>query len=87
MKRRKYVRAMLKAIRAARKNYWMGNDDASMTDGLRVIRRFEKVNGFAFDPFNKGHVDTVRGWGWNERAIINIEAVYRRMHPPTTEDE
>lgn len=29
--------------------------------GLRTIRDFERVNGFAFDPFNEGHVSTIAG--------------------------
>jgi len=74
MNRRKYVRAMLKAINKARQNHFEG-ESASKTDGLRVIRRFEKVNKIKFDPFNSLHIDAISGWGKYEgffRAIKNL---------------
>jgi hypothetical protein len=59
--RERYVKAMLKAIDEARRCGWYGGVTESKTDGLRVIRRFEKVNSINFDPFDSAHIDMVSG--------------------------
>lgn len=66
MKRKKFVKAMLKAIDVARDPVWIGEDRVSRTMGLRVIKRFERVNNCAFDPFNDYHVELVHGHASNE---------------------
>lgn len=55
--------AMMKAIDEARKPDPMliGKQSHSKTDGLRVIRRFEMVNGVAFNPFSEEHLELVAG--------------------------
>lgn len=61
----KQIRAMLKAIDLAK-------GKSTRTDGLRVIRSFEDVNGVAFDPNNLSHQLLVCGRGDTEgffRAI------------------
>lgn len=64
-KRRRYVAEMMQAIDMASTSYFLGGK-SSKTDGLRVIRRFEKINGIAFDPKNSGHLSVVSGNGHNE---------------------
>lgn len=61
-RRWRFKRAMLRAIRKARTDIWVGPDE-SMTCGLRVIKRFERVNRRRFDPFNKDHVFLISGNG------------------------
>lgn len=61
MNRKRYVKAMLKAIDKARVSVWVGGRTYSKTFGLRVIKRFQKVNKTMFDPFNKYHVDLITG--------------------------
>jgi len=62
-KRRKYVRAMFKAIEAARRpgRLFRNADRGSVADGLRVIKDFERVNEIKFDPFDSYHVDKISG--------------------------
>lgn len=70
-KRYLYVRAMFKSIECARDKKMHANR-MSKTDGLRVIKRFERVNRIAFDPFNATHNDTIYGCANDEsffRAI------------------
>lgn len=75
--RKKYVKAMLKAIDAARSESSGPKRKFSKTDGLRVIKRFEKVNNIAFDPFNIHHVDIVSGWGWNESMLRSLKKFFK----------
>ena len=60
-KRWRYVRAMMKAIDKARTPVFICEKQESKTNGLRVIKRFERINGLKFDPFNKDHVGAVYG--------------------------
>ncbi len=72
----RYSRAMISAIKKARYNFWADDGKGvSMTGGLRVIRRFERVNKTAFNPWNDTHLDTVSGWGW-------AEGLHRKTNPP-----
>lgn len=70
---RRYVRAMLKAIDVAREPVWDFDVRASRTDGLRVIRRFERVNGTRFDPFNETHLEAVAGNGSHENFLRRFD--------------
>ena len=65
MNRKRYIRAMLRAINKARVSVWDGKK-TSKTNGLRVIRRFEKVNKCDFNPFDKYHVELIVGHGDDE---------------------
>lgn len=69
MKRsRQYKKAMLKAIDKARSVYdGISTHMYSKTDGLRVIRRFEKVNSINFDPLNSTHLRMIQGNARHER--------------------
>jgi hypothetical protein len=60
-----YVRGMLNSIERARENTIYKNK-MSRTDGLRVIKRFEKVNGITFNPFCAAHNEKIRGCANNE---------------------
>ena len=64
----KYQRAMLKAIRGAA-------GDSSMTDGLRVINRFERVNRVSFNPFDRLHCDLVYNCGGYESFFRQAKKV------------
>ena len=46
---------------------------ASKTDGLRAIRRFEKVNRTAFNPFDKYHQSIVNGCGETESLLRSLK--------------
>ena len=72
--RRKYVKAMLKAINKAREPVWNFDKPVSKTYGLRVIRRFEKVNRTRFDPFDSLHVEMCTGHGNHEQFFRRIKA-------------
>lgn len=57
--------------------------DASRTDGLRAIRRFEKINGCAFNPKDKRHVAMLRNCGEDERFFRRL----RRLKPNVKEQD
>jgi len=61
-----YRYKMLKAIDLARQPIWDFNKLESKTNGLRVIKRFERVNKVKFDPFNNDHLDLIYGNASNE---------------------
>ncbi len=58
--REKYRYAMMQAIERARTPF-LGKAKESKTDGLRTIRRFERVNKVTFDPFNTTHLGIIEG--------------------------
>ncbi len=60
--------AMLKAIKIAA-------GGASITDGLRVIRRFERVNNIKFNPFSVFHINMVRGHGDDEQFFRRVNKI------------
>lgn len=56
---------MLRAIRDAA-------GDSTMTNGLRVIRRFEQLNNVEFDPFNRQHRIIIFNCGVHEEFFRAI---------------
>ncbi len=69
---KKYNYAMLKAIDKARS----GTPKYSKTDGLRVIKRFEKVNNVKFDPYSSTEVMIITGrakWEFFFRKLNNLK--------------
>lgn len=79
-----YARHMLRAIDEARTSYWnMRETKYSKTDGLRVIRRFEEVNGIKFNPRNNNHVYVISGHASNESFFRKIR---KHRHEPITEE-
>jgi hypothetical protein len=54
--RQHYVKGMMRAIDKARNPSLIYDKRFSKTDGLRVIRSFERVNEIPFDPYNKTHL-------------------------------
>ncbi len=77
--RKKYVYAMLRAIDKARSPVWVFEQQESKTNGLRVIRRFERVNKTTFNPFDKSHVDYIHGHGNNESLSRSLRLVIMRI--------
>lgn len=73
---KRYNYAMLKAIDKARSNPLF--HDGTKTDGLRVIRSFERVNKIAFNPFNNLHILMISGMSHNERLIRNLKIRARK---------
>ena len=57
-----FRKSMLRAIDKCRQGYGSMKTTTRQA-GLRCIREFERINGITFDPFNSGHVDTVKGMG------------------------
>lgn len=68
---REYVRAMLEAIDYAASETALFKG-TTRTNGLRCVRTFEDVNGFEFNPFDKSHVEHIRGMAVHE-------AIHRRL--------
>jgi len=82
--RQKYVRAMMKAIKAGcTDSIAFLNEAGTRTDALRAIRRFEKVNGFSFNPHEDQHVDKIRGCSRHESLFRSLKL--RRDSKPTDE--
>jgi len=63
--RRQYASAMIYAIELSREDTWTGRKTTS-TNGLRGIRKFEKVNGLTFNPFDSWHLRKIEGAGSHE---------------------
>lgn len=78
-KRNSYIKAMLKAINLARSESSL-NPKSSMTDGLRVIRRFEKINNIKFDPFNKTHLNKIAYNGSHESFFRSMKILFKNMN-------
>lgn len=68
-----YVSGMMKAIKQAQYNVWNKDKPASKTNGLRVIRRFEKINQIEFDPYDNFHVKTISGHGTDEAHFRRVK--------------
>jgi len=71
--RARYVSAMMEAIDVARTCPALVRKLATKTNGLRVIKRFEKVNGYKFDPFNDEHVQAIAGHGYDEAFFRSVK--------------
>ena len=78
LRRRIYVIRMMRAIEIARYRGWYANK-ATRTEGLLVIRTFERINGCAFDPANAVHLDMVRGRA-NEAAFFRSAGWVFKRH-------
>lgn len=76
MNRKRYIRAMLKAIDSARQPVWIGEKVQSKTNGLRVIRRFEKVNKCTFNPFDDYHVLLISGHANTEHFFSRLAKMF-----------
>jgi len=63
--RKQYVSAMIYAVELARKDTWTSKKTTS-TNGLRAIRRFERVNDIPFNPFDPWHLRRIEGAGSHE---------------------
>ena len=63
---KRYTYAMIKCIDKARNSAFIGDQRQSKTDGLRAVRRFERVNKIVFNPFNKEHSKLIAGNASNE---------------------
>lgn len=74
--RRIFVRYMIKAIDVARSESF-ASPKSTMTNGLRVIRRFEKVNGIEFNPRDSLHISFVRRMGCHEDFFRTAKRVLR----------
>lgn len=70
-----HLKAMMKAIDKARD---CGDCKYSKTDGLRAIKRFERVNGISFNPFNKYHIEAISGSAGDERFFRIAGYVLKR---------
>jgi len=76
--RKRYVRAMLKAINKAREPVWIDEKQQSKTDGLRAIKRFERVNKTKFYPFDKRHIEMIHGNARYEHFFRKAGYIFRR---------
>lgn len=68
-------RKMLNAIKIAAGN-------STMSNGLRAIRRFERINKIDFNPYNKSHISTVINCGEHEWFFRKVRTIFD-AHPPT----
>jgi len=62
---------MMLAIRAAAQPSALFKG-SSLSNGLRCIRTFERVNEVRFDPFNEQHIAAVRGMGVHEELFRKV---------------
>ena len=76
---KRYIYAMLRAVDKAREPFWIGEQWQSKTDGLRVIRRFERVNKTSFDPFNEEHLNLIAGHASHEAFFRKAGYVFDRI--------
>lgn len=74
-----YTYAMMKSIDKAREPSWIGEQWQSKTDGLRVIRRFERVNKTAFNPFSEEHIELIAGNASHEAFFRKARYVLNRV--------
>lgn len=74
-----YTYAMMKAINKAREPVWIGEKWQSKTDGLRVIRRFERVNKTAFNPFREEHLELISGNASHEAFFRKAGYVFDKI--------
>ncbi len=77
--RKKYVYAMLKAVDKARSPVWAFEQQESKTNGLRVIRRFERVNKTTFNPFDKSHINWIHGHASTESLSRKLAFIIKRI--------
>lgn len=77
-KRRK---AMLNAIKLAARETSLFKG-TTLTNGLRCIRTFERVNGIPFDPFDSYHLSVIDGMAVHE-AIYRSVRLLRPNHTPS----
>jgi hypothetical protein len=77
--RKRYVKAMLKAINKAREPVWIDEERQSKTDGLRVIKRFERVNKTKFNPFDKRHLEMIHGNASHEHFFRKAGYIFSRL--------
>ena len=76
---KRYAYAMLRAVDKARAPVWIGEKWQSKTDGLRVIRRFERVNKTSFDPFSEAHLELTAGNASHEAFFRKAGYVFDRI--------
>ena len=76
---KRYTYAMIKAIDKARQPVWIGEKWQSKADGLRVIRRFERVNKTAFNPFSEEHIELIAGNASHEAFFRKVGYVFDRI--------
>ena len=76
---KRYTYAMIKAISKARDPVWIGEQRQSKTDGLRVIRRFDRVNKTAFNPLNEEHLELIAGNASHEAFFRKAGYVFDKI--------
>lgn len=74
--RYRYVKAMMEAIKLAQATTFGVGKLSSKTDGLRAIRRFEKINKVKFDPFSTVHTRFVTGCGIHEEFFRSASRIF-----------
>lgn len=70
------VRQMMRAIKHAC-THSQGGKLASRTNGLRAIRRFEKVNGCKFNPTNPTHLMLIAGTAHHEVFFRKVRRIFK----------
>lgn len=69
-------REILSAIRAAAKESVLFKG-SSLTDGLRAIREFERINGCEFDAGDDYHRSLVAGMGCHMAIKRRVDRIWR----------
>lgn len=70
---RRWRRAMLQAIRTGSRDAWDYIRKTPRHAGLHAIRDFEAVNGIAFDPLDRSHVDRISCMGRDARFLTILQ--------------
>lgn len=78
--RKQYVSAMIYAIELSRKDTWTGRKSTS-ANGLRGIRKFERVNEIDFNPFDSSHLMKIEGAGSHEDFLRRAKRITETQYP------
>ncbi|MBN2711983.1 MAG: hypothetical protein JXR97_06045 [Planctomycetes bacterium] len=68
-KRRAYVQGMMSAINLALRCDPATRKTLTITDGLRVIKDFERINRCPIDPTSKYHMERIEGKAARRKEI------------------
>jgi hypothetical protein len=74
---------MFKVLKRVSRGYLFKK--SSMTQAMRTIKDFEKVNKCKFDPFNRCHADIVDGQGSVGGAIRSVQLKLKSRNIAQTE--
>jgi hypothetical protein len=79
--RETYVKDRLNAIKAVQPHVFDKTYLSSKTNALRGIKRFEAINGIAFDYKKISHICIVAGAGSDEHLFRELNRIFKKYEP------